>query len=33
MMYEEFRAVTAVLTKFEEMVHSIDYLETTPWMS
>jgi hemerythrin-like domain-containing protein len=32
MMYEEFRAVTAVLTKFEEMVHSIDYLETTPWM-
>ena len=33
MMYEEFRAVTAVLTKFEEMVHTIDYLETTPWMS
>jgi hemerythrin-like domain-containing protein len=33
MMYEEFRAVTAVLTKFEEMVHTIDYLETRPWMS
>ena len=32
MMYEEFRAVTAVLTKFEEMVHTIDYLETRPWM-
>ena len=31
MMYEEFRAVTAVLTKFEEMVHTINYLETTPW--
>ena len=33
MMYEEFRAVTAVLTKFEEMVHTIDYLETRPWMN
>ena len=32
MMYEEFRAVTAVLTKFEEMVNTIDYLETRPWM-
>ncbi len=33
MLYEEFRAVTAVLTKFDEMVHLIDYLETTPWMN
>lgn len=33
MMYEEFRAVTAILTKFEEMVHTINYLETRPWMS
>jgi len=33
MMYEEFRAVTAVLTKFEKMVHTIDYLEIRPWMS
>jgi hemerythrin-like domain-containing protein len=33
MMYEEFRSVTAVLTKFEEMVHTIDYLETRSWMS
>ena len=33
MMYEEFRAVTAVLTKFEEMVSSIDYLEKTSWIS
>jgi hemerythrin-like domain-containing protein len=32
MMYEEFRAVTAVVTKFDEMVHSLDYIETTPWM-
>lgn len=33
MMYEEFRAVTAVLTKFEEMVNTIDYLENRPWMN
>lgn len=32
MMYEEFQAVTAVLTKLDEMIKSIDYLETTPWM-
>ena len=32
MMYEEFRAVTAVITKLDEMIKSIDYLETTPWM-
>jgi hemerythrin-like domain-containing protein len=32
MMYEEFRAVTAVVTKFDEMIKSIDYLEITPWM-
>ena len=32
MMYEEFRAVTAVVTKLDEMIKSIDYLETTPWM-
>lgn len=32
MMYEEFRAVTAVTTKIDEMIKSIDYLESTPWM-
>ena len=32
MMYEEFRAVTAVATKFDEMVRSIEYLEQTSWM-
>ena len=32
MMYEEFRSVTAVVTKLDEMIKSIDYLETTPWM-
>ena len=32
MMYEEFRAVTAVTTKLDEMIKSIDYLEQTPWM-
>lgn len=32
MMYEEFRAVTAVVTKLDEMIKSIDYLETRPWM-
>jgi hemerythrin-like domain-containing protein len=32
MMYEEFRAVTAIITKLDEMIKSIDYLETTPWM-
>ena len=32
MMYEEFQAITAVATKFDEMIKSIDYLETTPWM-
>ena len=32
MMYEEFRAVTAVVTKLDEMIKSINYLETTPWM-
>ncbi len=32
MMYEEFRAVTAVVTKLDEMIRSIDYLESTPWM-
>jgi hemerythrin-like domain-containing protein len=32
MMYEEFRAVTAVVTKLDEMIKSIDYLESTPWM-
>jgi hemerythrin-like domain-containing protein len=32
MMYEEFRAVTAVVTKLDEMIKSIDYLETAPWM-
>jgi hemerythrin-like domain-containing protein len=32
MMYEEFRAVTAVATKLGEILKSIDYLESTPWM-
>jgi len=32
MMYEEFRAVTAVATKLEDMIKSLDYLESTPWM-
>lgn len=32
MLYEEFRAVTAVITKFDDMVRSIEYLEKTPWM-
>ena len=32
MMYEEFRAVTAVVTKLDEMIKSIEYLETTPWV-
>ncbi|MGI0101261.1 MAG: hemerythrin domain-containing protein [Nitrosotalea sp.] len=32
MMYEEFRAVNAVVTKFDEMIKSLDYLEQTCWM-
>ncbi|MGB6462728.1 MAG: hemerythrin domain-containing protein [Nitrosotalea sp.] len=32
MMYEEFRAVTAVTTRIHEMVRSLDYLEQTAWM-
>ena len=32
MMYEEFRAVTAVVTKLNEIIKSIDYLESTLWM-
>ena len=32
MVYEEFRAVTAVVTKLDDMIKSIDYLEQTPWM-
>jgi len=32
MMYEEFRAVTAVITKLDEMIKSIEYLEQRPWM-
>jgi hemerythrin-like domain-containing protein len=32
MMYEEFRAVSAVVTKLDEMIKSIDYLEQTQWM-
>ena len=32
MMYEEFRAVTAVTAKLDEMIKSIDYLEQTSWM-
>jgi hemerythrin-like domain-containing protein len=32
MMYEEFSSVTAVVTKFDELIRSIDYLEEAPWM-
>ncbi|MGI0045666.1 MAG: hemerythrin domain-containing protein [Nitrosotalea sp.] len=32
MMYEEFRAVNAVVTKLDEMIKSIDYLEQVDWM-
>jgi hemerythrin-like domain-containing protein len=32
MMYEEFRAVTAVTTRLDEMINSLDYLEQTSWM-
>jgi hemerythrin-like domain-containing protein len=32
MMYEEFRAVTAVITKLDEMIKSLEYLEQRPWM-
>jgi hemerythrin-like domain-containing protein len=32
MMYEEFRAVTAVATKFDDLIKSIDHLESMPWM-
>lgn len=31
-MYEEFRAVNAVVTKLDELIQSIDYLEQTDWM-
>ncbi len=31
-MYEEFRAVNAVVAKLDEMIKSIDYLEQTQWM-
>ena len=32
MMYEEFRAVTAVITKLDEMIKSLDTLEEKTWM-
>jgi len=32
MMYEEFRAVNAVVAKLDEMIKSLDYLEQTIWM-
>ena len=32
MVYEEFRAVTAVVTKLDDMIKLLDYLEQTPWM-
>jgi hemerythrin-like domain-containing protein len=31
-MYEEFRAVTAITTKLDEMLESISGLEQRPWM-
>ncbi len=33
MMYDEFRAITAVLSKISDMINLIDYLEKTSWMS
>ena len=30
-MYEEFHAVTAIMTKLDEMLKSLDYLEQRPW--
>lgn len=33
MMYEEFRAVTAVVTKLDKLIRLIDYLEQTVWMN
>ena len=33
MMYEEFRAITAIATKFDDMVRTLDYLEQTSWMN
>lgn len=33
MLYEDFRSVTAVMSKISDMVILIDYLEKTPWMS
>lgn len=32
MMYEEFRAVNAVVTKIDELLKTLDYLEQTSWM-
>ena len=32
MIYEEFRAVTAVVTKLDEMIKSLDSLEQAHWM-
>lgn len=32
MMYEEFRSVTTISAKLDEMLKLIDYLENTPWM-
>jgi len=32
MMYEEFRAVTAIITKLDEMLRLISILEEKPWM-
>ncbi|MGQ0794807.1 MAG: hemerythrin domain-containing protein [Nitrosopumilaceae archaeon] len=32
MMYEEFRSVTAITTKIDDMIKSIDLLEQKPWM-
>ena len=32
MMYDEFRAVTAVTTKIDQIIQSLNYLEQTTWM-
>jgi hemerythrin-like domain-containing protein len=32
MMFEEFRAVTAITTRIDQMINSLDYLEQTAWM-
>ena len=30
-MYEQYRSVTAITKKVDEMINEIDYLENQPW--